>query len=82
MRPARYAPEDHRSPWVRPVDEESLLNIVIAFANVESGYLNNPTATAETFQNGFFHTGDVGNIDEDGLFHIEDRIKEMIKVGV
>ena len=44
------------------------------------GYLNNPTATAETFQNGFFHTGDVGHLDEEGLFHIEDRIKEMIKV--
>jgi len=47
---------------------------------IAMGYLNNPTATAETFQNGFFHTGDVGHLDEDGLFHIEDRIKEMIKV--
>lgn len=47
---------------------------------IAMGYLNNPTATAETFQNGFFHTGDVGNLDEEGVFRIEDRIKEMIKV--
>lgn len=47
---------------------------------IAMGYLNNENATAETFQNGFFHTGDVGHIDEEGLLHIEDRIKEMIKV--
>jgi 4-coumarate--CoA ligase len=47
---------------------------------IAMGYLNNEKATAETFQNGFFHTGDVGHIDEEGLLHIEDRIKEMIKV--
>jgi 4-coumarate--CoA ligase len=47
---------------------------------IAMGYLNNPTATAETFKDGFFHTGDVGHLDEEGLFHIEDRIKEMIKV--
>lgn len=48
---------------------------------IAMGYLNNPTATAETFdEDGFLHTGDVGHIDEAGLLHIEDRIKEMIKV--
>ena len=47
---------------------------------IAMGYLNNPTSTAETFKDGFLHTGDVGNIDEEGLIHIEDRIKEMIKV--
>jgi acyl-CoA synthetase (AMP-forming)/AMP-acid ligase II len=48
---------------------------------IAMGYLDNPTASAETFDSeGFFHTGDVGNIDDQGLFHIEDRIKEMIKV--
>ncbi|RVX66140.1 hypothetical protein B0A52_09869 [Exophiala mesophila] len=48
---------------------------------IAMGYLDNPTASAETFdKDGFFHTGDVGNIDAEGLIHIEDRIKEMIKV--
>lgn len=45
------------------------------------GYLNNPQATAETFdQDGFLHTGDIGAIDEEGLITITDRLKEMIKV--
>ena len=48
---------------------------------IAMGYLNNPAATAETFdEDEFLHTGDVGFIDEEGLLHIEDRIKEMIKV--
>ncbi|KAJ9637629.1 hypothetical protein H2204_004778 [Knufia peltigerae] len=48
---------------------------------IAMGYLDNPTATAETFDpEGFFHTGDVGHFDDEGLVHIEDRIKEMIKV--
>jgi 4-coumarate--CoA ligase len=48
---------------------------------IAMAYLDNPAASAETFdKDGFFHTGDVGHIDAEGLFHIEDRIKEMIKV--
>jgi 4-coumarate--CoA ligase len=48
---------------------------------IAMAYLNNPTATSESFdEEGFLHTGDVGHIDAEGLLHIEDRIKEMIKV--
>ncbi|KAI7013802.1 hypothetical protein D0867_04300 [Hortaea werneckii] len=48
---------------------------------ITMGYLSNPAATRETFgPDGFLRTGDVGFIDERGLIHIEDRIKEMIKV--
>ncbi|KAI1622729.1 4-coumarate-CoA ligase [Exophiala viscosa] len=48
---------------------------------IAMGYLDNPAATAETFDaEGYFHTGDVGHFDSEGLVHIEDRIKEMIKV--
>lgn len=47
---------------------------------ITMGYLDNPVATAETFKDGFLHTGDVGFVDEQGLIHVEDRIKEMIKV--
>ncbi|EXJ77995.1 hypothetical protein A1O3_09154 [Capronia epimyces CBS 606.96] len=48
---------------------------------IAMGYLDNAAATAETFDaEGFFHTGDVGHFDHQGLIHIEDRIKEMIKV--
>ncbi|WP_372476557.1 AMP-binding enzyme [Pseudonocardia terrae] len=46
----------------------------------ESGYLNNPEATAATLDaDGFLHTGDVATVDETGFFRIVDRVKELIK---
>ncbi|WP_127025329.1 thioester reductase domain-containing protein, partial [Chroococcidiopsis cubana] len=43
-------------------------------------YLNNPEATAKVIDaDGWFHTGDVAYVDEDGYFYIVDRIKELIK---
>ncbi|KIW82269.1 hypothetical protein Z517_05296 [Fonsecaea pedrosoi CBS 271.37] len=48
---------------------------------VTMGYLDNPTATAETYdQEGFLHTGDIGCMLPNGLILVQDRLKEMIKV--
>jgi steroid-24-oyl-CoA synthetase len=42
------------------------------------GYWNRPDANAASFTNGWFHTGDIGKMDDDGFVYIVDRAKDMI----
>jgi acyl-CoA synthetase (AMP-forming)/AMP-acid ligase II len=46
-----------------------------------TGYLDNEAATAEAFRHGWFHSGDVGYFDADGLLWFKDRFKDVIKSG-
>jgi fatty-acyl-CoA synthase len=46
-----------------------------------SGYYNNPEKTAEAFTGGWFHSGDLATVDEDGYITVVDRMKDMIKTG-
>ena len=47
--------------------------------NIMKGYYNNPTATAEVIDSeGWFHTGDIGNVDSEGFLAITDRKKEIL----
>jgi acyl-CoA synthetase (AMP-forming)/AMP-acid ligase II len=55
--------------------------IVARGDNIMSGYLNDEELTAKTLKNGWLHTGDLAEKDEDGFFFITARTKEIIKVG-
>ncbi len=55
--------------------------IVIRGHNIMKGYYKRPDATAECMKNGWFHSGDIGLIDEDGYLYITDRVKDMIIRG-
>ena len=64
-----------------PAGKDHVGEIVIRGHNVMKGYWNQPQANAEAFKGGWFHTGDLGYVDEDGFFFIVDRKKEMIIRG-
>lgn len=49
--------------------------------SVMMGYYNDPEKTAEVITDGYFHTGDIGEIDSDGFLKITDRKKEMFKTS-
>ncbi len=55
--------------------------IIISGPNVMKGYWQRPEATAEAVRGGWFHTGDLARVDEDGYFYIVDRKKDMIIRG-
>ena len=55
--------------------------IWIRGANVMDGYWNLPDESAEALAGGWFHTGDIGHVDEDGFLFVDDRKKDMIISG-
>ncbi|MEM8922477.1 MAG: class I adenylate-forming enzyme family protein [Actinomycetota bacterium] len=50
-------------------------------ANLIRGYWNKPEATAETIQDGWLRSGDIGWLDDDGFIYVADRLKDMVLRG-
>jgi long-chain acyl-CoA synthetase len=64
-----------------PPGRNNVGELVTRGFHVMKGYLNSPEATAEAFAGGWFHTGDLGYVDDDGFVFIVDRKKELIIRG-
>src|SRR5215510_101260 len=67
--------EDHEVP------PGEVGEIAISGPNVMKGYWQRPEATAEAIRDGWFRTGDMAKVDEDGYFFIVDRKKDLIIRG-
>jgi long-chain acyl-CoA synthetase len=55
--------------------------LLIRSSSVMQGYLDNPTANADAFDDGWFRSGDLASLDEDGRIYIKGRTKLLIEVS-
>jgi acyl-[acyl-carrier-protein]-phospholipid O-acyltransferase/long-chain-fatty-acid--[acyl-carrier-protein] ligase len=62
-----------------PVDKPGLL--LVRGPNVMAGYLNRPEKTSEVLRDGWYNTGDIATVDEDGFLRITDRLSRFSKIG-
>jgi acyl-CoA synthetase (AMP-forming)/AMP-acid ligase II len=65
----------------REVPTGEVGELVLQGENIFDGYWMLPKATAEAFKNGWFHTGDLGKMDNEGFITLVDRKKDMIITG-
>ncbi len=64
-----------------PPENAGIGEILLRGPQMTPGYLNRPEETAAAYEGDWFHTGDIGYIDEEGFLYIVDRKKEMVKTG-
>jgi len=72
---------DSQTQLAVPADGKTIGEIVIRGNTTMKGYLKNNKATAEAFSGGWFHSGDLAVVDEDGYIQIKDRAKDIIISG-
>ena len=82
--PMTFSPVRNKAGWVGqqiPGCEVALADdgeVICRGGNVFQGYLNEPQKTADVLVDGWFHSGDIGEIDDEGYVRIVDRKKELI----
>jgi len=64
-----------------PHDGQSAGEVVMRSPWLTQGYTDNPAASAQLWEGGWLHTGDIGTIDAHGFLAITDRIKDVVKTG-
>lgn len=76
LQDARFVDDDGNDVPTGAVGE-----LVLRGCHIMRGYLNNPNATADAIRNGWFHTGDLARMDDEGFVYIVDRKKDIIIRG-
>ncbi len=76
-----YMIADARTMAPAPKDGRTIGEIMLRGNTMMKGYLKNPSATAEAFAGGWFHTGDLAVWHEDGYMQVKDRAKDIIISG-
>ena len=64
-----------------PADGETMGEVLMRGNNVMLGYYDNPQATAEAFEGGWFHSGDLAVVHPDGYIELRDRKKDIVISG-
>jgi len=64
-----------------PRDGKATGEVVLRSPWLTQGYLKSPEKSEELWRGGYLHTGDIGNVDEEGYLKITDRLKDVIKSG-
>src|SRR5712672_2049763 len=69
-------PESHQ-----PLDIDQPGLLLVRGPNVMQGYLGHPEKTAEVLRDGWYNTGDIAAVDEDGFLRVTDRLSRFSKIG-
>jgi acyl-[acyl-carrier-protein]-phospholipid O-acyltransferase / long-chain-fatty-acid--[acyl-carrier-protein] ligase len=72
-----FTTDDARTPL--PIGEEGVL--CVKGPNVMAGYLHQPEKTADVIRDGWYNTGDVGNVEPDGFVRITGRVSRFAKIA-
>ena len=62
-------------------DDAAVGEVVVRGATVTPGYWGDPEATEQAFRGGWFHTGDLGTLDQQGFLRLVDRAKDVVVTG-